>query len=62
MEAAILAAEETLARCQQGASDPAIAPRAAELAVRRRVLDAARDAVAQLFARWAALETKRGAS
>jgi ATP-binding cassette subfamily F protein uup len=62
MEAAILQAEETLARCQQAASDPAIATRAAELAARCHDLDAARGAVERLYARWAELEAKRGTS
>ena len=60
MEAAIVAAEETLARCQAAAHDPAIATRADELAARFREVQAAQDAVDQLFARWAELDEKRG--
>ncbi len=60
IEAAIVAAEETLARCQAAAHDPAIATRADELAARWRDVQVAQDAVNQLFARWAELDEKRG--
>ena len=60
IEAAIVAAEETLARCQTAAHDPAIATRADELAARWRDVQVAQDAVNQLFARWAELDEKRG--
>ena len=60
MEAAILVAEETLARCTAAANDPAIATRADELAARCRELQDAHDAVDRLDARWAELEAKRG--
>jgi len=59
MEAAILAAEETLERCQAAANDPAIATRADELAARCRELQQAHDAVDRLYARWAELDAKR---
>jgi ABC transport system ATP-binding/permease protein len=59
MEAAILAAEEALERCQDAAHDPAIASDAAELASRCRELQQAHDAVDRLYARWAELDVKR---
>jgi ATP-binding cassette subfamily F protein uup len=59
MEAAILAGEETVARCQAAAHDPAIATRADELAARCRELQEAQDAVERLYARWAELDAKR---
>jgi len=60
MEQAILEAETTLERCQQAASDPAIASDPAALQERYAVLDAARAAVNRLYARWADLEAKQG--
>jgi ATP-binding cassette subfamily F protein uup len=60
MEAAILAAEQTLARCQEAAHDPAIASRAEELVARWNDVHAAQEAVEKLFARWAELDAKRG--
>jgi len=59
MEAAILAAEETVRRCEAAAHDPAIASRADELATRCRELQEAHDAVDRLYARWAELDAKR---
>jgi ATP-binding cassette subfamily F protein uup len=59
IEAAILAAEERLARCQEAAQDPTIATRADELAARWRDVKDAQDAVDRLFARWAELDAKR---
>jgi ABC transport system ATP-binding/permease protein len=59
MEAAILAAEETLARCTAATHDPTIATRADELAARCRELQEAHDAVDRLYARWAELDAKR---
>jgi ATP-binding cassette subfamily F protein uup len=59
MEAAILAAEETLVRCEAASNDPTVATRADELAVRCRALDEARQAVDRLYARWAELDVKR---
>ena len=58
IEAAILAAEETLARCTGAVNDPAIASRADELAARCRALQAAQDEVDRLYARWAELDAK----
>ena len=61
MEAAILAAEEALARLpRRPPHDPAIATRADELAARCRALEEARAVVERLYARWAELEGKRG--
>jgi ATP-binding cassette subfamily F protein uup len=60
MEDAIVAAEETLARCQAAAQDPAIATRADALAARWRGVDEAQRALDRLFERWAELEAKRG--
>jgi ATP-binding cassette subfamily F protein uup len=60
MEAAILAAEAALARCQAAADDPAIASRAGELASRWQAVHDAQQALDRLFARWAELEAKRG--
>jgi ATP-binding cassette subfamily F protein uup len=59
MEAAILAAEETLATCETAASDPGIATRADELAARCRALEEARAVVERLYERWAELDAKR---
>jgi len=60
IEAAIVEAEEMLARCEAAAHDPAIATRADELAARWRDVQTAQDAVDRLFARWAELDEKRG--
>jgi hypothetical protein len=59
MEAAILAAEETMARHQTAAHDPTIATDAAELARRCEALRIAQDAVDALYTRWSELDTKR---
>jgi ATP-binding cassette subfamily F protein uup len=59
MEAAILAAEAAVARCQEAANDPAVATRADELAARCRALQDAEEEVERLYARWAELEAKR---
>jgi ATP-binding cassette subfamily F protein uup len=59
IEAAIVAAEEMVARCHQAAHDPAIATRADELAARCRALQDAHEAVDRLYTRWAELDAKR---
>jgi ATP-binding cassette subfamily F protein uup len=59
MEAAILGAEENLARCREAAHDPAIATRADEVAARWRAAEEAEAEVERLFARWTELEAKR---
>jgi len=59
IEAAIVAAEETLARCHEAAHDPAVATRAEELAARCRALQDAHEEVDRLYARWAELDAKR---
>ncbi len=59
MEAAILVAEETVARCEAASNDPVIATRADELAARCGELEEARRAVDRLYARWEELEAKR---
>ncbi len=59
MEAAILAAEEALARSQAAVDDPAAARDAALLNQRCAALDAARTEVERLYERWSALEAKR---
>jgi ATP-binding cassette subfamily F protein uup len=59
MEATILAAEETLARCREAAHDPAVASRADELVTRWDAVHAAQQAVERLYARWAELDAKR---
>ncbi len=59
IEAAIVAAEETLARCHEAAHDPAVATRADELAARCRALQDAHEEVDRLYARWAELDAKR---
>jgi ATP-binding cassette subfamily F protein uup len=61
MEAAILAAEETVRRCDSAAHDPAVASRADELEARCRELQEAHDAVERLYVRWAELDAKRSA-
>jgi ATP-binding cassette subfamily F protein uup len=59
MEAAILAAEQTLADREAASHDPAIATRADELAARCRALEDAQQAVDRLYERWAELDAKR---
>ncbi len=59
MEAAILAAEESAARCLEAARDPAIATDASELARRCEALRVAQEAVDALYTRWAELDAKR---
>jgi ATP-binding cassette subfamily F protein uup len=60
MEASILAAEETLAGCQDAAHDPRIATDADELAARWRDVEQAQTTIDRLYARWAELDAKRG--
>ena len=60
IEAAILAAEESVTRCEAAAHDPAIATNAAELAAHCQALQDAHDAVDRLYSRWAELDAKRG--
>ena len=60
MEAAILAAEERVAACQEAAHDPAVATRADELAARWQAVHDAQSEVDRLYARWAELDAKRG--
>jgi ATP-binding cassette subfamily F protein uup len=60
MEAAILAAEERVATCQDAAHDPAVATRADELAARWQAVHDAQSEVDRLYARWAELDAKRG--
>ncbi len=62
MEERILAAEAELERCQAAAADPAVASQADEVALRYRALQEAQEQVDQLYARWAELEAKGGAS
>jgi ATP-binding cassette subfamily F protein uup len=59
MEAAILAAEESAAQCQQAAHDPAIATDAPELSGRCEALRGAQEAVDALYTRWTELDAKR---
>ncbi|KAB2956558.1 MAG: ABC transporter ATP-binding protein, partial [Thermoanaerobaculia bacterium] len=59
MEAAILAAEEELARRRAAAGDPAIASDGAALTERWAALAAAQAEVDRLYARWAELEAHR---
>ena len=59
IEAAIVAAEETLARCHEAAHDPAVATRADELTARCQALQDAHKEVDRLYARWAELDAKR---
>jgi ATP-binding cassette subfamily F protein uup len=58
MEAAILAAEQSLAAGQAAVADPAVATDPAALAERWQALEAARHEVERLYARWAELEAK----
>jgi ATP-binding cassette subfamily F protein uup len=60
IEREILAAEERLAASRAAVEDPAIATDAAALHAACDALDAAQAEVDRLFARWAALEAKRG--
>jgi ATP-binding cassette subfamily F protein uup len=60
MEAAIHKAEAQVKKAQDALADPAIATDAAELIKRQKKVDEAQAAVATLFARWEALEAKRG--
>ncbi|MBX3026853.1 ABC-F family ATP-binding cassette domain-containing protein [bacterium] len=60
MEAAILAAEESLAARHAAAHDPTIATRADELAARWQAVHEAQQEVDRLYARWAELDAKRG--
>ena len=59
MEAAILAAEEEVARRRAAAEDPAIATDAQALHARTTALAEALAAVERLYDRWAELEAKR---
>ncbi len=59
MEETILAAEEALATCQAGLTDPAVVSDAAELARRYAAVEAAGVRVEQLYARWSELDAKR---
>jgi len=59
MEAAILAAEETLEQARAAISDPAVAADASALQERQAALDAAEAEVERLYARWAELDSKR---
>jgi ATP-binding cassette subfamily F protein uup len=59
IEADILAAEDTLAQCEEAVADPAVATDAAALAARCSALDVARAEVERLYARWAELEARR---
>ena len=60
MEETILTAEQALAECQAGLTDPAVVSDAAELARRYAATEAATTRVEQLYARWSELEAKRG--
>ncbi|HUG52868.1 MAG TPA: ABC-F family ATP-binding cassette domain-containing protein [Vicinamibacteria bacterium] len=60
MEAAILSAEERLAERERAAADPAIASDAAALHACYTEVEAARQEVERLYARWADLEVKAG--
>jgi ATP-binding cassette subfamily F protein uup len=62
MEASLQAAEAVLNGAQDALHDPAVATDAAELIARQGRVDAARDAVEGLYARWEALEKKRRAA
>jgi len=62
MEEKILAAETALEECQAAAADPAVASQADVVALRYRALQEAQEQVDQLYARWAELEAKGGAS
>jgi ABC transport system ATP-binding/permease protein len=62
MEERILAAEAALEERHTAAADPGIASRADVLGERYREVQAAQEEVDRLYARWAELEEKRGAS
>lgn len=59
IEAKILESEERLAAAQQAVEDPAVATDSKALAERCNVLEAARQEVERLYARWAELEEKQ---
>jgi ABC transport system ATP-binding/permease protein len=59
METRILEAEDRLAAAQQAVEDPAVATDPAALQERCNVLEAARQEVERLYARWAELEAKQ---
>ncbi|MFL6203019.1 MAG: ABC-F family ATP-binding cassette domain-containing protein [Thermoanaerobaculia bacterium] len=59
MEAKILEAEDALAAAQKGMEDPAVATDFARLQARSAELEAARQQVERLYARWAELEEKK---
>ena len=59
MEQAILDAETAAEAAREAAEDPGIASDAAELRERYAALEAAREAVARLYNRWAELEAKQ---
>jgi ATP-binding cassette subfamily F protein uup len=59
MEAAILAAEETLEQARAAIADPAVAADAQALQERQAALESAEAQVKRLYARWAQLDTKR---
>jgi ATP-binding cassette subfamily F protein uup len=60
MEGKILEAEDALAAAQKAMEDPAVVTDFAKLQARSAELEAARQAVERLYARWAELEEKRG--
>jgi ATP-binding cassette subfamily F protein uup len=62
MEHKILQAEDAVAACQAAMHDPAVVSDAAALQLRCEALDVAHAQVEQLYARWTALEKKRGQS
>ncbi|MBM4266307.1 MAG: ABC-F family ATP-binding cassette domain-containing protein [Deltaproteobacteria bacterium] len=62
MEEKILTAEAELEACAASAADPDVASRADVVAERYRELEAAQQRVEALYARWAELEEKGGAS
>jgi ATP-binding cassette subfamily F protein uup len=59
IEAAILAAEETLAACRAGLEDPRVVSDAAEVARRYAATEAASARVDALYARWSELDAKQ---
>src|SRR6185295_10190956 len=61
IEVKILEAEDHLAAAQQAVEDPAVATDSKALAERCNVLEAARQQVERLYARWAELEEKQTA-
>jgi ATP-binding cassette subfamily F protein uup len=60
MEELILEAEESVERARAAAEDPAVATDGTELMRRHQSLADAETRVADLYARWAELEAKRG--